>query len=123
VTQNAGSEAYRCAVEDSSTTFDDGPLHIDFERREVTVNSASIDLSAGEYEVLSTLARHRSELLSYDQIANLTWDHSGETVPTMSKYSLLRLSSKLGLEGGPFEPFEHISGVGYMYQSLDATDN
>jgi DNA-binding response OmpR family regulator len=58
------------------TTFDDGPLHVDFTDQEVTIDGRSVKLNATEYRLLATLVRHQGQVLSSGQLA---WDdNSGD---------------------------------------------
>ena len=58
------------------TSFDDGPLHIDFERREVTVDDKLIDLTSNEYNLLSSLVHLRGKALSHERVQELVLEYA-----------------------------------------------
>jgi len=104
---------------DAETTFDDGPLHIDFERGEVMVEGKPVALTSKEYDLLTELVRQRGAVLPYERVAELGWeDDPGPAFRTASKYSVIQLRRKLGwADGAEGAPFEHFAGAGYQYQS------
>jgi len=56
------------------TAFDDGALHIDFDRQEVAVEGRHISLNSTEYHLLATLARYEGQALSSGQLLGLASD-------------------------------------------------
>lgn len=54
-------------------TFEGGPLRIDFARREVSVDGASVRLTPTEFRLLAFLARHEGRVLTHRQILRDVW--------------------------------------------------
>jgi DNA-binding response OmpR family regulator len=96
--------------------FDDGTLHIDFERRLVVVHGHPVDLAAAVYKVLTRLVRRSGEIVSNEELAELT---GLSTQRIRSVVARLRL--KLG-SNDPWSddgsPIEQVSGgLGYRWRS------
>ncbi len=98
------------------TTFDDGDLRIDFDRREVTVRGKPVDLTPAEYRMLAALALHEGELLSGQQLEALYRD---DDAPRSAwKFDVVRLRRKMGWTGAAgYVPLEHLTLEGYRYRS------
>ena len=73
-------------------SFDDGALIVDTGRRVAIVRGKDVSLSATEYRLLETLARHAGQVLSHDQILEHVWGHAyaGETGYVKTYIGLLR---------------------------------
>jgi DNA-binding response OmpR family regulator len=94
-----------------------GDLGINVERREVTRNGASVELTATEFELLLCLVEAAGRVLSREQILNRVWGpgHHG-TRRTIDNF-MLQLRNKL--EADPSEPVHLLTvrGVGYRFQA------
>src|SRR5687767_785530 len=73
-------------------SFDDGRLQVDTARRVAVVHGRDVPLSATEYRLLETLARHAGQVLSHDQILERVWGHAyaGESGYVKTYIGLLR---------------------------------
>ena len=73
-------------------SFDGGNLVVDTARRVAVVRGKDISLSATEYRLLETLARHAGRVLTHDQILEHVWGHAyaGETGYVKTYVGLLR---------------------------------
>ncbi|MBL8264282.1 MAG: response regulator transcription factor [Xanthomonadaceae bacterium] len=71
----------RAAPLEGSVVFDDGRLHIDLARREVTLDGVSILLARKEYALLALLARNVGRVVTQPQILRELWgpDHEEDT--------------------------------------------
>lgn len=87
-----------------------GQLTIDPSSREVTLAALRLKLRTQEFELLCTLARHRGQVLTREQLLDLAWgyDFYGETRTVDVHIAHLRKK----LRGGDVE-IETIRGVGY----------
>ena len=87
-----------------------GQLTIDPSSREVTLAALPLKLRTQEFELLCTLARHRGQVLTREQLLDLAWgyDFYGETRTVGVHIAHLRKK----LRGGDVE-IETIRGVGY----------
>jgi DNA-binding response OmpR family regulator len=87
-----------------------GDLVVDSARREVTCKGRVIDLRTQEFEVLLVLIKHRSLVLSREQLLNLAWgyDFFGQT-RTVDVH-IAQLRRKLAASSVRIET---VTGVGY----------
>ena len=87
-----------------------GDLVIDSARREVTCKGKTVDLRTQEFEVLLVLIKHRSLVLSREQLLNLAWgyDFFGQT-RTVDVH-IAQLRRKLASSNVRIET---VTGVGY----------
>jgi two-component system alkaline phosphatase synthesis response regulator PhoP/two-component system response regulator ResD len=87
-----------------------GQLTIDPASREVTLASQSVRLRTKEFDLLHTLARHRGQVLSREQLLDLVWgyDFYGQTRTVDVHVAHLRKK----LSGSDVE-IETVRGVGY----------
>ena len=87
-----------------------GELMIDPSSREVRLASQPIQLRAKEFDLLYTLAEHRGQVLTREQLLDLVWgyDYYGETRTVDVHVAHLRKK----LRGGDVE-IETVRGVGY----------
>jgi DNA-binding response OmpR family regulator len=105
---------------DELFTFDDGNLVVDTARRVAVVRGNDVTLSATEYRLLETLARHAGRVLTHDQILEHVWGHAyaGETGYVKTYVGLLRNK----IEEDPHAPRYILArrGLGYY---LDRRSN
>ena len=98
-----------------SNRFSAHGLVIDFDTHEVWLDGKNLFLSMTEYEILEYLARHRNQLLTYDQIT----DTINALKPDQDRNALYvhisRLRSKI--EPDPKNPIYLITrwGIGYVF--------
>ena len=97
-------------------SFDEGKLVVDTGRRVAVVRGKEVSLSATEYRLLETLARHSGQVLTHDQILDHVWGHNyaGETGYVKTYIGLLRNK----IEQDPHHP-EYIlarRGLGYYLE-------
>jgi two-component system alkaline phosphatase synthesis response regulator PhoP len=87
-----------------------GQLTIDPASREVTLTSQPVKLRTKEFDLLHTLAQHRGQVLSREQLLNLAWgyDFYGETRTVDVHIAHLRNK----LKGSDVE-IETVRGIGY----------
>jgi len=87
-----------------------GQLTIDPASREVTLAGRSLKLRTKEFDLLHTLAEHRGQVLSREQLLDLAWgyDFYGETRTVDVHIAHLRNK----LRGSEVE-IETVRGVGY----------
>ena len=94
-------------------TFDAGNLVVDTARRVAVVRGSDVSLSATEYRLLETLARHAGRVLTHEQILAHVWGHAyaGETGYVKTYVGLLRNK----IEADPRKPRYVLArrGLGY----------
>ena len=100
----------RMAAESTEEVVRLGDLVIDSARREVTCKGKTVDLRTQEFEVLLVLIKHRSLVLSREQLLNLAWgyDFFGQT-RTVDVH-IAQLRRKLAFSNVRIET---VTGVGY----------
>jgi DNA-binding response OmpR family regulator len=97
-------------------SFDGGNLVVDTARRVAVVHGREVSLSATEYRLLETLARHAGQVLTHDQILEHVWGHNyaGETGYVKTYVGLLRNK----IEPDPKNPVYILArrGLGYYLE-------
>ena len=93
-----------------------GPIRMDIDKHQVTVNSASIQLPLKEFELLEFLMRNSGRVLTRNQLIDRVWggDYFGDT-KTLDVH-IKRLRSKI--EEDPANPtmLQTIRGLGYKLE-------
>jgi two-component system response regulator VicR len=99
--------------ESTANSVQAGSLSIDAARHEARWRSTDLDLTALEFDLLLTLAQHRGQVLSREQLLELVWgyDYYGDlrTVDAAIK----RLRAKLRQADSDAAPIVTVRGVGY----------
>lgn len=82
----------------------------------VKKNGVEIPLTALEYRLLLTMAKHPNQVLSRNSILEALWDFAGEFVDdnTLSVY-IKRLREKIGDNQGEHRYITTVRGVGYKW--------
>lgn len=93
-----------------------GTMRVDPAGRDVVVDSARIQLTAKEFDLLHLLVTNPGRVFSRDYLLDRLWssDYGGfdRTVDT----HILRLRRKLGGSGSPADRIVTLWGVGYKYE-------
>ncbi len=99
----------------SAPVFEAGPLHIDFERRLVTLDGRRVVLTPKEYDVLKYLVTNADRALTHTLILRAVWgpEYGGETQYLRN----VVLSLRRKLETDPAQPRFILTepGVGYRF--------
>jgi hypothetical protein len=101
----------------AGASFEDGPLHIDFDHRAVRLNAQPVELASQEYNLLAGLVRKPGAVLSYQRIVEL--DHRMGWRLVAAKHAGVRLRRKLGLDDDELWDgvIQHVPGIGYRYRT------
>jgi two-component system phosphate regulon response regulator OmpR len=93
--------------------FRSGPIEIDFDAREVTVEGRRVVLTHYEFELLAALARHGGRVLSREQLLDALKGQDYEAFDRSIDVHISKLRAKL--ERNPKEPcyIKTVRGVGY----------
>jgi two-component system, OmpR family, response regulator len=96
--------------------FSSGALHIDFERRLVTLNGEETQLTYVEFEILSALARTPGRVLSREILLEHVWGDSQFRDPRTVDVHIRHLREKL--EADPKQPdfLFTVRGAGYRFR-------
>jgi DNA-binding response OmpR family regulator len=101
---------------DRGTPYADALLEIDFGQRAVTYRGREVSLTPLEFKLLSTLVRHRRQVLSRDQLRELVWSDSFGASPEQVKLYVSYLRRKLDPDAPASVPIETVRGFGYRYK-------
>jgi len=96
------------------------PLHIDFDRRRVTLHDLPVELSPLEYRLLVCLVSNAGRVLTWQALLKEVWElEIWQGDKEMVKIEIYRLRQKL--EPNPSDPiFIHTErGVGYYFEKMD----
>jgi len=101
------------------STFECGPLHIDFAERRVRVDERSVHLTPIEYKLLTALARHAGKVVTHKQLLETVWGPGSTENTHYLRVYMTHLRRKL--EPTPARPrfFTTEAGVGYRLQCSD----
>jgi DNA-binding response OmpR family regulator len=93
-----------------------GDLHIDFERRTVTVRGEPIRLTYVEFEILAALARAPGRVLSRESLLEHVWGDSDYRDPRTVDVHIRHLREKIETESRSPEFLLTVRGVGYRFR-------
>ena len=101
--------------EPTSETLHCGELHIDVERRTVTVGDKPVELTAKEFELLLFFAQHPGRVYSRVQLLDQVWGYGHEGYEHTVNSHINRLRAKI--EKDPAKPRYVLTvwGVGYKF--------
>jgi two-component system KDP operon response regulator KdpE len=92
-----------------------GSLHMDFVRREVTVDSRQVALTRNEWRLLEQLARSAGRVITREELLTKAWGadfaHDGDYL----RVWMSRLRRKLSDAGADPDLIRTVSGVGYAF--------
>ncbi|MBO9829940.1 heavy metal response regulator transcription factor [Xanthomonas sp. A2111] len=101
-----------------STLLRVGDLQIDMISRKAVRGRQRLDLTAKEFALLATLARHQGEILSKTAIAEMVWDMNFDSNTNVVEVAIKRLRAKIDV---PFDaPLLHtVRGMGYVLEERE----
>lgn len=101
-----------------SSTFDNGPLHIDFAAGCATLAGEELQLTPTEYKLLALLAKNVGKVLTYTFITHEIWGTSWDSDIASLRVFMRTLRKKV--EADPAHPqlIQTHVGVGYRMQRL-----
>jgi DNA-binding response OmpR family regulator len=93
-----------------------GDLHIDFERRAVTVRGEPVQLTFVEFEILAALARAPGRVLSRETLLQHVWGDSDYRDPRTVDVHIRHLREKVERQSRSPEYLLTVRGVGYRFR-------
>jgi DNA-binding response OmpR family regulator len=93
-----------------------GDLRIDPQARTVEVGGSERQLTAKEFDLLWTLARHPRQVFTRDQLLDLVWGLSEFIDPSTVTVHVRRLREKVEEDPGTPEYIRTVWGVGYKFE-------
>ena len=101
-----------------SSTFDNGPLHIDFAAGCATLAGEELQLTPTEYKLLALLAKNVGKVLTHTFITHEIWGTSWDS--DIASLRVFMRTPRKKVEGDPAHPqlIQTHVGVGYRMQRL-----
>lgn len=96
-----------------STPLEVGPLRIDRARHSAKLGESELDLTAREFDLLETFARHPGIVLSRTQLLEQVWGYTFEVDGNVVDQFVSYLRRKMQLAGGP-NLIHTVRGVGFV---------
>ncbi len=84
----------------------------------VTIDGQSVSLSRRQIALLATFMRHPNQVLTRDQIIELTFDHGFHGFDRAIDSQITRLRKQIGRDGR--QPIQTVYGAGYKFVVEDA---
>ena len=106
--------------EESASSFSYKGLHIDFEKRRVTINDEPIELTARQFDILKVLASKPGRPFSRSELTNAVYGYDVVGYDVSVSSHINRLRSKI--EPNPEEPIYVITVRGVGYCMSDASE-
>ncbi len=100
-------------IEDSPDRIEVGALRIDVTRHTAQIGSTLLELTALEFAMLHTLARHADQVLSREQLLEQVWGYDYHDDLRVVDAVIKRLRAKLREAAPDTEWIETIRSVGY----------
>lgn len=107
----AALRSQRTAAGSSSFTLDG--LHIDYDKRTVSIDSRPVSLTQTEYNILSYLSEHAGKVLTYTAIIKAVWGYSDPGSVKRLQVNMANIRKKLGVQPGENRYVINDLGVGY----------
>jgi DNA-binding response OmpR family regulator len=119
VLRRAGEGAAAPPAPEKQGPLDVGPVKVDRDRREATVNGQGMDLTRKEFELLELLAREAGSVISRERLIDEVWDTNwfGSTKTLDVHVSSLR--RKLGDDSQNPRFIHTVRGVGFRFASAE----
>jgi DNA-binding response OmpR family regulator len=105
---------------DSSQTYVDTFLKVDFTQRTVEAAGQNVQVTPLEFRLLGAFVRNRDQVLSHDQLVELAWGHGRAGGRDQLKLYVGYLRRKLGEPSSGGSPIETVRGFGYRYNAPHA---
>jgi len=106
----------RPSGQEESPIYADRYLKMDALSREVSVDGRVVRLTPLEFRLLGAFVTHAKQVLSLDQLVELTWGDAAAADPSAVKTYVRHLRRKLGWGSGSGSPIESMRGIGYRYR-------
>lgn len=91
-----------------------GPLVLDINRKQASLDDRPLPLTAYEYRILEYLMRHHQQVVAKDRLMEQLYPDDDERDPNVIEVLIGRLRRKLeGAQG--FKPIDTVRGLGYLF--------
>lgn len=96
------------------STIAAGPLLLDLNRKQATLDEEPLALTAFEYRILEYLMRHHQQVVAKDRLMEQLYPDDDEHDPNVIEVLVGRLRRKLEGSNG-FKPIDTVRGLGYLF--------
>ena len=96
------------------STIAAGPLLLDLNRKQATLDDEPLALTAFEYRILEYLMRHHQQVVAKDRLMEQLYPDDDEHDPNVIEVLVGRLRRKLEGSNG-FKPIDTVRGLGYLF--------
>ncbi|NIE77744.1 response regulator [Pantoea sp. Tr-811] len=98
----------------TQSTIAAGPLLLDLNRKQATLDDKPLALTAYEYRILEYLMRHHQQVVPKDRLMEQLYPGDEERDPNVIEVLVGRLRRKLEGDSG-FKPIDTVRGLGYLF--------
>lgn len=91
-----------------------GPLALDLNRKQATLQGEPLVLTAFEYRILEYLMRHHQQVVAKQRLMEQLYPDNGEHDPNVIEVLVGRIRRKLEAADG-FRPIDTVRGLGYLF--------
>ena len=98
----------------TQSTIVAGPLLLDLNRKQATLDEQPLALTAYEYRILEYLMRHHQQVVPKDRLMEQLYPDDDERDPNVIEVLVGRLRRKLEGPAG-FKPIDTVRGLGYLF--------
>jgi len=92
-----------------------GPLRLDINRKQASVDDDVLPLTAFEYRILEYLMRHHQQVVAKERLIEQLYPDDDERDPNVIEVLVGRLRRKLEAACPRLKPIETIRGLGYLF--------
>lgn len=92
-----------------------GPLRLDINRKQASVDDEVLPLTAFEYRILEYLMRHHQQAVAKERLIEQLYPDDEERDPNVIEVLVGRLRRKLEAACPLLKPIETIRGLGYLF--------
>jgi two-component system response regulator PhoP len=98
----------------TQSTIVAGPLLLDLNRKQASLDEQPLALTAYEYRILEYLMRHHQQVVAKDRLMEQLYPDDDERDPNVIEVLVGRLRRKLEGPAG-FKPIDTVRGLGYLF--------
>jgi two-component system response regulator PhoP len=98
----------------TQSTIVAGPLLLDLNRKQASLDEQPLALTAYEYRILEYLMRHHRQVVAKDRLMEQLYPDDDERDPNVIEVLVGRLRRKLEGPTG-FKPIDTVRGLGYLF--------
>ena len=94
-------------------------LHIDYDKRRITMGGKEVPLTQTEYNIVAFLSRYPGKVLTYASIIKAVWGYPDMGSVKKLQVNMANIRKKMGIRPGENRYIINELGVGYRMQDQD----